>query len=269
MKQVICMKWGEKYGAHYVNKLFAMVQRNITPPFTFHCLTDDDHDLHQDIVCHDLPELGCEHPKNISGIWRKTALWGESLENIKGVVLFIDLDTVIVDNIDCFFDIGEPEDVILARNWLRPFHRLGQTTLFRFHIGSHPYILENFRKAPQKTAEKYRFEQHYVTKNVKPSIKFWPNAWVKHYRIHCLGNNYIARYFRPAKIPKNARIIAFPGHPQPEDALKGQWTGSTPVTALQHLKNTFNYEARVNKKVLKHLRFFQKPCPWVKEHWRE
>ena len=41
MKQVICISWGPKYGAPYVNRLYAMVARNLTPPFSFTCFTDD------------------------------------------------------------------------------------------------------------------------------------------------------------------------------------------------------------------------------------
>lgn len=269
MKQIICMKWGTKYSADYVNKLYGMVNRNITPPFSFHCFTDNTANLNPEIVTHDIPDLGCKHPENISGIWTKTTLWGKELDGIKGVVLFIDLDSVIVNNIDSFFEFGEPDDIILARNWLKPFQRLGQTTLFRFKIGSHPYLLENFRKTPQEIAEKYRFEQHYVTKNVNRKIKFWPKTWVIHYRIHCLGNNVLLRYFREAKLPQKAKIVAFPGHPQPQDALKGQWTHSHPVTLAEHIKNTFYPQKRVHKSIFKHLRFFQKPCSWIKEHWRE
>ena len=35
LKQIICIKWGKKFGADYVNKLYGMVSRNITPPFRF------------------------------------------------------------------------------------------------------------------------------------------------------------------------------------------------------------------------------------------
>ena len=30
---IICMKWGTKYGAEYVNRLYNMVKRNLTLPF--------------------------------------------------------------------------------------------------------------------------------------------------------------------------------------------------------------------------------------------
>lgn len=269
MKRVISIKWGDKYGAEYVNRLYGMLSRNITPPFELHCFTDDRVGIRNEIVCHDLPELGCEHPRNVPGKWRKTALWGKDLDGLTGPALFVDLDSVIVGNIDCFFDYGEPEDVILARNWLKPHKKLGQTTLFRYCIGAQPYMLENFQKDPQGIAEKYRFEQHYVTNNIKNGVKFWPVEWVKHYRVHCLGN-YITRYFKPARLPVGAKIIAFPGEPNPEDALYGRWTGFAPTRPLEHIKNYFLHkEKRVRKSLRGHLCSFQLPCPWVKEHWRE
>ena len=40
-RQVVCISWGTKYGAAYVNRLYAMVARNLTPPFSFTCFTDD------------------------------------------------------------------------------------------------------------------------------------------------------------------------------------------------------------------------------------
>jgi hypothetical protein len=32
-KQIVCVKWGTLYGPEYVNRLYAMVKRNITGPF--------------------------------------------------------------------------------------------------------------------------------------------------------------------------------------------------------------------------------------------
>ena len=37
---VLCMKWGDKYGPEYVNRLYAMVARHLRGPFRFVCLTD-------------------------------------------------------------------------------------------------------------------------------------------------------------------------------------------------------------------------------------
>lgn len=269
MKQVICIKWGQKYGADYVNRLYGMVSRNITPPFSVHCFTDDVTGIRDEVVTHPLPKLGCEHPKNVPGKWTKTALWGAELEGIEGKALFVDLDSVIVGSLDDLFEYGDEKDVVLARNWLKPHKRLGQTTLFRFYVGAQPYMLEQFQKDPQGIADKYRFEQHYVTHNIRGGVKFWPTDWVKHYRVHCLGN-YIMRYFKPAKLPAGARVIAFPGEPNPEDAMLGRWTHFEPAGPWVHVKNYFLHkDKRVRKSLRGHLCSFQLPCPWVKEHWRD
>ena len=37
---ILCMKWGTKYGAEYVNRLYNMVKRHTTLPFKMVCLTD-------------------------------------------------------------------------------------------------------------------------------------------------------------------------------------------------------------------------------------
>ena len=39
-RNVICIKWGDKFGANYVNSLYNMVERNLTLPHRFICFTD-------------------------------------------------------------------------------------------------------------------------------------------------------------------------------------------------------------------------------------
>ena len=157
---VICFKWGAKYGADYVNRLYGMVARHLSAEFLLHCFTDGASGIRSEVRCHDLPDLGCVVPINVPGMWRKAAVWGADLGGIEGVALFVDLDSVIVDDLTPLFEFGDPNDVILARNWLKPFSRLGQTTLFRFKVGSQAYLLEDFQKDPQGIAERFQFEQH-------------------------------------------------------------------------------------------------------------
>ena len=38
---VLCLKWGDRYPAFYVNRLYAAVKRNLRRPFRFVCVTDD------------------------------------------------------------------------------------------------------------------------------------------------------------------------------------------------------------------------------------
>ena len=98
MKQLVCVKWGSAYGPEYVNRLYGMVSRHLTPPFRLVCLTDDRNRIRAEVECFDLPELGVPHPQRTVGKWRKQVLWGATVPGLRTGEpgLFIDLDSVIV-----------------------------------------------------------------------------------------------------------------------------------------------------------------------------
>jgi hypothetical protein len=269
MKQVVCVKWGKAYGPEYVNRLYGMLSRHLSPPFRLVCLTDDSSGVRREVECFDLPELGCEHPKNTMGKWRKQVLWGRSVPGLDGVALFVDLDSVIVGSIDGYFEHGEPGDVIVARNWARPLERLGQTSVFRFPVGANAHILDDFRADAQAIADKYQFEQHYVTHAVHGGVKFWPETWTRHFRLHCLPA-FPLRYFVTARLPADARIVTFPGGPNPDDVMVGRWNKRVPPhrSWWAHAMATFS-GPRVDNKRLRHLQRFVLPVPWIAQHWRE
>jgi hypothetical protein len=261
------MKWGSKYPAAYVNILYASVARNITGPFRFICMADDATGLRPEVVVHPIPDLGCEIPPDVPGMWRKTVLWSANLCGEMGPALFIDLDVVITGNLDSFFEFGEPNDVILARNPVRPFERLGQSSVFRFAIGGHTYMLDDLRADPVGVSRRYRFEQRYTTKCIRPAIRFWPRGWVAHFRFHCLGG-LVNRYLRPAKLPSAAKIVIFPGGPKPEGAIVGRWYPELPrVDALTHLTDPSS--RKPGQAWRAHARRYLLPVRWVAEHWRE
>ena len=269
MKQVVCVKWGAKYGPEYVNRLYAMVARHLRPPFRFVCLADTSAGLRPEVEFFELPELGCAHPVGTMGKWRKQVLWGAEVPGLSGVALFIDLDSVIVGPLDEYFEFGKPEDVILARNWARPLRRLGQTSVFRFPVGAHPHILANFRADPQGIADRFQFEQHYVTHAVPGGIRFWPEAWTRHFRLHCLAK-FPLRYFTTARLPAEARIVTFPGGPNPDDVQVGRWNKRVAphLSRWDHLRATFS-GPRVDNSRWRHLQRYVLPVPWIAEHWRE
>jgi hypothetical protein len=269
-RQIICVKWGTHYGPEYVNRLYGMASRHVSGPLRVVCLTDDRNGIRPEVECADLPELGCEHPKNTRGKWRKVVLWGRDVAGLSGPALFIDLDSVIVGSLDGYFEHGEPNDVILARNWAKPLQRLGQTSVFRFPVGGHPHILDRFRADPQGVADKYRFEQHYITASVPGGIKLWPERWTRHFRLHCLPP-FPLRYFMPARLPKDARIVTFPGGPNPDDVALGRWNDREPPHPgrWQHVKAAFGDGPRVADGAWQHLQRYVLPVPWVADNWRD
>lgn len=266
LKQIICIKWGTKYSAGYVNKLYGMVSRNITPPFRFVCFTDNTDGIRPEVECQPLPPSDIPMPKNTLGKWPKSRLWNATLGDVTGTVLFLDLDVVIVGNLDDFFSYANPDDTVLSYNPSNPLERLGQTSCFRFKVGSLVPLLEKFRADPQGVADKYRFEQRFVTKNAPNGIKLFPKAWVVHFRRKC-RQPFPLNYVLPPKLPHDARIVIFPGDLYPQNAIDGKYNKQSANNAKDHLARLFTPEKL--KHPIKHLRHFILPTDWVAQRWRE
>lgn len=265
-KLILCMKWGSRYGPQYVNNLYSMVRRNITGPFRLICFTDDSEKIDQEVEIFPIPELGVEIPPGVPGKWPKQALWAKDLFGLEGVALFLDLDNVIMDSLDPYFDIGTADDVFTARNWVKPWLKQAQTSVFRFRIGSQSHLLENIRQNPDLMS-KYQMEQAYVSACVKGGVKFWPYQWTKHFRRHSLHPWPLRLFTKPVK-PRGCRVLTFPGSPDPHQAVKGEW-GSIPpfISYLDHVRYIFskNYKGRSKFRGIKQ---FYRPASWLSEYWR-
>ncbi|MDP5215881.1 glycosyl transferase [Ruegeria sp. 2205SS24-7] len=261
-KQIVCINWGTKYGAPYINRLYEMVRANITPPFRFVAFTDTREGVHPDIVCFDLPEMPGFMPERTIGQWPKSRLWAPELGDLKGPFLFLDLDVVITGSLDPFFEFGSEEDVVLARNITKPLHKLGQTSIYRMPVGALAPLQAQFAADPQAVADKYRFEQHFVTKNAPNGIKFWPSGWVRHFRIECIPT-FPLNYFKPSRPPKGTRVVIFAGSLNPPDAIAGRYHPSYAfLPPWQHIKRSLKSHRK-----LRYLRQFMWPADWVKEIW--
>ncbi len=260
---MLCIKWGSKYPAEYVNRLQRMVARHTTPPVQLVCFSDDPSGIDPAVRTLPLPDLGCPEPQRTRGKWRKLALWGAALVDQQGPALFVDLDSVIVASLDPYFSHGPADAVILEHNWARPLSGLGQTSVFRYPVGGRPDILERFRRDPQAIADRFRYEQHFVSHCLGEQLRFWPRGWTRHFRLHCLGPVPL-RYLRPARLPAGARIITFPGGPNPADVMAGRWRpDSAAYTGRRgHLAR------HLPRGDWGALRRFAMPVPWIEEHWR-
>jgi len=196
------------------------------------------------------------------------SLWNKDLHGVVGVVLYLDLYVVITGNLDDFFTLGAPEDVFMARNLVKPLERLGQSSVFRFEIGRHYYMLENFQKNPQEIANRYQFEQRYTTREIKGGVKFWPMKWVRHFRRDCMGP-WPLRYLRPPVLPNGTKVVLFPSKPDPPDAIIGRYSELyQPMSRWQHIKKSLskNHSGATRYGDLKS---YVMPTRWVEEHWRD
>ena len=244
MQNIVCMKWGSRYGPEFVNRLYSSVQRHTKRKTNVYCFTDDKREINRNVICKPLPDI--KLPKAISfSPWRKISLWQYPLYDFKGDILFLDLDLVITGNLDRFFDF-KPGFYCVIENWTQIGQNIGNTSCFRFPVGKYNSIFENFEKNPEKFWKKYHIEQIYLSAKIKNQV-FWPSEWCRSFK-HNLLPSWPSRIWKPARLPEETSIVAFTGKPDPDDVIKGQW----PV------KNS-----QIYKKLYKQLKTPQ----WVLDNW--
>jgi hypothetical protein len=231
---ICCLKWGTKYSADYVNRLAAMVRRNLNRPHRFVCFTENRAGIHQSVEC--LPLL-----QGLSGWWHKLSFFKPTLHDLKGTMLFLDLDMVILSSLEPFVDY--PGDFCTIRDWLATdYTRLYNSSVFRMEIGSKTHVYNRFLSSPQQIVATYPTDQDWISEQI-PNATTWPAAWCVSFKWHCAA----PRPDNPV-IPERAKIIVFHGKPDPHEAMSGSYQIYGP----------------------KHLVPYQmegKPASWIAQYW--
>jgi hypothetical protein len=241
---VLCIKWGTKYGPEYVNTLRSMVRRHLKRPHRFVCLTDDRSGIDADIEVMDIPPVGIadfdtRQPWTFAHGWLKLTSFADPLYDLAGPTLFIDLDVVIVGSLDEFFDV--PGEFLVIKEWDKR-DETGNTSVYRYTIGAHRDALDHLRDHQAEALSKVRNEQEYITGYLarQGKLGYWPAEWCRSFKRHCV-RGLVLGWFLPPRIPAGAKIIAFHGKPNPPDAIAGR-------------------SGKWYRRVL--------PTPWVAEFWR-
>lgn len=234
---VLCMKWGTKYPADYVNKLYSMVDRNLNKEFRFVCLTEDAKGLDKNIEVFPLPEPEVKLDGPERG-WNKLAVFSESLYDLKGKVLCLDLDLIITGSLDDLFDY--PGKVIIIKDWIKK-DGTGNSSVYRFEVGAHPEILTKFEQSFKEIKNTHRNEQEYLSAELiaKNALSYWPDQWCRSFKRHCI-KPFSLFFARKTQMPEDTRVVVFHGKPDPHEAIigvSGKW----------------------------YRRF--KPASWVADHW--
>lgn len=232
---IVCMKWGTLYGVEYVNNLRRGVARHLKRPHRFVCFTDDSKGLDPEVEVFPLPVLDLPGEWR-DGRWRKLALFNPVLEDLKGITLFLDLDLVIIDSIDCLFD--QPGNFLIIRDddLFRPkplrkfrpardrfFSTVGNSSVFRYEIGKFAYIVDAFARDPLAATRQYRKSQQFQSAQLAAhgDLAYFEKQWCVSFKNHCVKRHLLS-YFRDPMPPKDARIVVFAGQPKMGDVLDGK-----------------------------------------------
>ncbi|TAL05401.1 MAG: hypothetical protein EPO07_03540 [Verrucomicrobia bacterium] len=236
MVNVICMKWGTKYPASDVNRLRSMVRRHLSRPHRFICFTDESAGIDPSVEIRPLPQVNV--PPGPERCWRKLGVFDQKQTQLEGVTLFLDLDIIVLDSLDPFFE--HPGDFCIIRDWLRGHRSVGNSSVFRFVADRHQNVLPAFHADTQRIAANYRCDQDFISVSVGP-VTWWPEEWCRSFKYHCMYSFPFA-FFRAPKRPAGTRLLIFHGFPKPEEAI----AGTCRKFGLRYAK----------------------PSPWLAEHWQ-
>ena len=242
-RNILCMKWGVKYGPEYVNRLYGMVHRNLQGPFRFICLTDKADGIRSEVECFPIPALALPAGIPERG-WNKLTTFSADLcdkYGLQGSVLFLDVDVVITGALDDFFT--HPGSFLIIHDYTRPWRITGNSSVYRFEAGAHPDVLDYFRAHFAEIRQQFRNEQAYLSDFLhrQGKLAYWPKDWCPSFKYHCIPS-WPTNFWKPPFVPAGARIVIFHGECNPPDALAG----------------------RRNRR-LRHI----EPAAWVADHWRE
>ncbi len=231
---ILTMKWGTLYGPDYVNNLARGVRENLSRPHRFICFTDDASGLDAGVEALPLPDLGLP-PGHKDSRWRKLALFRRDLAGLQGTALFLDLDQVVVDSLDPFFDLPGDFFIIRDDDLFRPkplrrvnperdafLHSVGNSSVFRYQVGEHAYILEAFLADPAAATAGYEISQQFQSAQLAAHghLNYWPRGWCVSFKNDCVPRG-IASYLRDPSLPTGAKIVVFAGNPKMDIALRG------------------------------------------------
>lgn len=243
LKSVVCMKWGTRYPAVFVNRLYKAVRRNVSGDLRFICSTDDSSGLLEHIEAQPLPEIAISAPFEWSS-WRKISLWQPGLADLEGDVLFLDVDGVITGDLDPLWEF-RPGEMCVAENWTQLGRGIGNTSVYRWRMGTHTDIYERYQEHSAELHKSFRIDQQYTSSMIE-NLVYWPAEWCVSFK-HSLLPRFPMNWLQTPALPSETKIVAFTGRPDQDQARDGDWP------------------APWYKKPYKHT----KPARWIADHWRD
>ncbi len=242
---IVTLKWGDRYGPEFVNRLYAGVQKNLSSSFRFICFTENVSGLHECIETYPLPRLGFPD-KLFPSVWLKIGLFADGLADMKGDCIFFDLDMIVVNDIKPFFEFKKGKRCII-HNWKQAHlifqgrKDVGNSSIFRWRANTTQFIVDQFHDEVDWAITNFRSEQAYLTYAM--GEKYWrPETWVRSFKRHAVPNFPLNMALQPT-LPRGVKILVFHGKPDPDNAIIG-WKGR-----------------RWHQRTL--------PAPWISDYWSD
>ena len=113
---VVCMKWGDLYGPHYVNRLYNQCKKFIKLDFNFYCVTDNAKGINSNIKILDIATYQFPDGKFGGHLFtaEKIKVLADPIFSDK--TLLLDLDLIILNDLTDYLENIEFEKVLFNYN---------------------------------------------------------------------------------------------------------------------------------------------------------
>ena len=198
MLTVYSVLWGDKYHPGYVYALKEAVEKNLTIPHEFVCITDQD-----------LPGITTKQPLvEWHGWWQKLSLFAFA----QGPSLYFDLDVVILGGLNYLVPYAKSR-LAAPANWAQSGHGGVQSSVMAWNGD----LRTPFNKFNYKADSKRLYgDQEFLWELLGDD--WWKIPYVGSYKYHCRDG-----------APDWMRVCVFHGKPDPHE-VKDEWI--SPYTSI-------------------------------------
>ena len=221
---VACLIHSTGYDWIYVERLHSMLSKHIGTNFKLHVYTEKDREVPAHMIKHVLEEWpGMAGPKK--SWWHKLELFNPA--HHRGPLLYLDLDTVIVNNLDWVFDC-DPRYFWAIRDFRYLFKPMSQginSSVMWWNTGEYEWVWNAFQLNKSKIMQgAYHGDQDFITEVIDHrKRRFFDQDRAVSWRWQALDGGYDFK-FRKHKLPGTGTaihpdnsLLIFHGNPKPKD----------------------------------------------------
>ena len=218
-----CVIHGDAYSWTYVEKLYSMLSRHITPGIRLHVYTEADRVVPEPMIKHELTEWGSLGPKR--SWWYKMQLFNPKHHN--GSMLDFDLDVVVLRDLSWIATL--PTDYFWGirdfRYLQNPGCQVTNSSVMWFNVSEFSYVWDQFlADGVDLATTRFHGDQDYITKAVNPrKRRHFENKYFESYRWQCVDGGYDFQYRKykapgtGVKIAGDTCVVVFHGKPKPHE----------------------------------------------------
>jgi hypothetical protein len=212
MVTIVCFKWGTEFGPEYVNYLYNSIKRNTTLDFKFICYTENPSGVE------------CETREFLEPLphwWYIIGLFNSS-HGFTDKVIYMDLDTIILDNIDHILSIDKP--FLTLRDYYRP--KGLQTAYIAWQPAWGAFVWDRLKEQfPRKNYDQLLTYRGGTNRFLEESVGLGPEVPRLQDLVpeECVSYKVHIRDKREACDFSKVKMVFFHGKPRPHEVTQLDW----------------------------------------------